>query len=143
MTRPRRGAVYMSQSGYIYAIAAEGSPHVKIGKTTKTAEYRRQQLQIGYPSILRVLAEIAVESDLTRIEKQVHAFLEAERIRGEWFDVRMDPSTLTGLVARAVHHLAQQPSPAPTPAVSLPDDALGVRIRQARIHRGIEQSELA
>jgi len=90
-----------SQAGYIYAIGAVGTSYVKIG-SARDVEKRRKQLQIGQPFHLQTLAAIPVTSALRHIEKQVHAFLEAEQQRGEWFEIPMDHATLAALVVRAV-----------------------------------------
>lgn len=68
--------------GVIYALGAVGTSLVKIGSTRTAVEKRRKQLQTGQPFALEVLATVAVETHLARIEKQVHAFLEAERLAG-------------------------------------------------------------
>src|SRR5882724_8273929 len=94
--------------GTIYAIGAVGTTLVKVGRTKTSVEHRRQQLQTGQPFALEVLATVAVETHLARIEKQVHAFLEAERRRGEWFDVAMDRTHLEALVVRAVQYITEQ-----------------------------------
>jgi transcriptional regulator with XRE-family HTH domain len=65
-------------------------------------------LQIGQPFPLQVLASIPVETDAQRIEKQVHAFLAAERRRGEWFEIDLDTPALEQLVVRAVQYVAEQ-----------------------------------
>jgi len=94
--------------GIIYAIGAVGTSWVKIGRTAGPVLQRLQTLQSGQPFPLQVLASIPVETDARRIEKQVDAFLEAERRRGEWFDVAMDSTHLEALVVRAVQYIAEQ-----------------------------------
>ena len=128
--------------GYIYAIGAVGTSYVKIGRTTGPVLQRLQTLQTGQPFPLQVLASVPVETDAHRIEKQVHTFLEAERRRGEWFDVPMDMATLEALILRAVAYLAAEED--------VEDDAdhplrqmLGQRIRQAREQAQMSQVELA
>jgi transcriptional regulator with XRE-family HTH domain len=91
--------------GIIYAIGAVGTSWVK---TAGPVLQRLQTLQSGQPFPLQVLASIPVETDARRIEKQVDAFLEAERRRGEWFDVAMDSTHLEALVVRAVQYIAEQ-----------------------------------
>jgi len=100
-----------SPGGTIYAIGAMGTSWVKIGCTTGPVMKRLQTLQTGQPFPLQVRAAIPVETDAHRIERQVHAFLEAERRRGEWFDVPMDTATLEALIVRAVAYLAAQEAP--------------------------------
>jgi len=79
-----------SPGGIIYAIGAVGTSYVKIGSTRTAVEKRLKALQIGQPFPLQTLAAVAVESDLSRIEHQVHKFLAEERRRGEWFDAPID-----------------------------------------------------
>jgi hypothetical protein len=76
-----------SPGGTIYAIGAVGTSFVKIGSTRTTVVERLKILQTGQPFPLQVVASVPVESNVRRIEKQVQAFLDAERLRGEWFDV--------------------------------------------------------
>lgn len=141
--------------GIIYAMGAVGTTLVKIGSPKTSVEQRRQRLQTGQPFALEVLATIAVEEDLGRIEKQVHAFLEAERRRGEWFDVAMDSTHLEALVVRAVQYIAEQEEitrlrqQAQEAAMHTVGDVLpnlatiGERVKTAREQCGIHQAELA
>jgi hypothetical protein len=94
--------------GTIYAIGAVGTSWVKIGSTTGAVMQRLKILQTGQPFPLQVLATVPVAEGLRRIEKQVHAFLETERQRGEWFDVPIDTPALERLVVRAVQYIAAQ-----------------------------------
>jgi hypothetical protein len=73
----------MPSGGTIYAIGVVGTRYVKIGRTTVPVAQRLQALQIGHPSPLEIRAAVPVEAELHRIEKQVHAFLDAEWRRGE------------------------------------------------------------
>jgi len=132
-----------------------GTSYVKIGSTKTSVEQRRKRLQTGQPFALEVLATIAVEEDLGRIEKQVYAFLEAEQRRGEWFAVAMDSTHLEALVVRAVQYIAeqeeitrlrQQAQAAAMPKVGdvLPKLAtIGERVKAAREQHGRKQAELA
>jgi transcriptional regulator with XRE-family HTH domain len=127
--------------GTIYAIGAVGTSWVKIGRTTAPVMQRLKTLQTGQPFPLQVLASLPVETDVHRIEKQVHAFLEAERRRGEWFAVEMDTPTLEALIVRAVEYLADHE------AADEGDhplrQILGERIHLVRRRSGLSQVELA
>ena len=94
--------------GTIYAIGAVGTSLVKIGSTRSSVTRRLRALQTGQPFPLQLLATVPVGSDVQRIEKQVHAFLEAARRRGEWFDFPMNSTMLEKLIVRAVKALGAQ-----------------------------------
>jgi DNA-binding XRE family transcriptional regulator len=98
----------MPTSGFIYAIGAEGSPHVKIGKTTVPVAKRLVALQTGQPVPLKVLAYVPVDHGLSRIEKAIHRFLQADRQHGEWFALQVDQDQLEALIVRAVQWLAEE-----------------------------------
>jgi transcriptional regulator with XRE-family HTH domain len=127
--------------GIIYAIGAVGTSWVKIGRTAGPVMQRLKTLQTGQPFPLQVLASLPVETDAHRIEKQVHAFLEAERRRGEWFAVEMDTPTLEALIVRAMEYLADHE------AADEGDhplrQILGERIHLARRRSGLSQVQLA
>lgn len=128
----------MRAGGYIYAIGAVGTSYVKIGSTRTAVENRLKALQIGQPFPLQTLAAVAVETNLSRIEHQVHKFLAEERRRGEWFDTPMDAVSLEALVVRAVQYLAEQTVPQASETKNL-----GTKIRQRREQLGLSQQELA
>jgi DNA-binding XRE family transcriptional regulator len=130
--------------GTIYAIGAVGTSYVKIGSTRTSVVERLKMLQTGQPFPLQILANVPVEEDLHRIEKQVHAFLEQERLQGEWFDIPMDMATLEALIVRAVAYLAAQATPQDRGERTQPiDPTLGERIRLMRRKHGLTQQELA
>jgi ribosome-binding protein aMBF1 (putative translation factor) len=108
---------------------------------------RLQTLQTGQPFPLQVCAAIPVETDAHRIEKQVHAFMEAERRRGEWFDVPMDTATLEALIVRAVAYLAAQEAAQGhgemEPRDSTIREIVGERVRRQRMALGLNQTALA
>jgi DNA-binding Xre family transcriptional regulator len=127
----------MSESGFIYAIGVEGLRPVKIGKTSRSVAKRLAILQTGHPAPLKILAAVPVEQDLSRIEKAIHRFLEADRQRGEWFAVEVDQSQLEALIVRAVQELAEDAAPLPRDGT-----ALGDRLRMARLERRLSQASL-
>ena len=129
--------------GTMYAIGVVGTSYVKIGKTTVPVERRLQALQIGQPLPLQILATVPVEANLHRIEKQVHAFLEAEWRRGEWFDLPMDLATLEALIVRAVAYLAAQEDQAPVSDRAAKTQAMGERVRRVRRAQDVTQERLA
>lgn len=133
-----------SPGGTIYAIGAVGTSWVKIGCTTGPVIKRLQTLQTGQPFPLQVLAAIPVETDAHRIERQVHAFLEAERRRGEWFDVPMDMATREALIVRAVAYLAAQEAPQDRGEMEQTiGRTLGERVMLSRRRRALSQRDLA
>lgn len=67
---------------HTYVIGAEGSPLVKIGRTTGRPEQRLAALQTGQPSTLSLLWHC--EGDH---ETALHRKFAAHRVRGEWFDL--------------------------------------------------------
>jgi DNA-binding XRE family transcriptional regulator len=131
----------MSAGGYIYAIGASGTALVKIGSTQRV-EKRLKTLQTGQPFALQTLAAVQVETDVRRIERQVHAFLVTEHRRGEWFEVPIDEERLTSLVQRAMVYLAEQDAPkTPTQSGVLPN-TLADRVRRGREKCGLTQRAL-
>lgn len=90
--------------GSIYAIAALGTPHVKIGCTAGPVAERLRALQTGSPHPLVIIAALTVTTTipLTRIEKQIHAFLVKEHAHGEWFATQMHGERLEMLAYRAL-----------------------------------------
>ncbi len=123
--------------GTIYAIGTQGTALVKIGFTTNAVEQRLKQLQTGQPFPLSILATVAVASDVQRVERQVHAFLKAERQRGEWFDIAVDEVSLGALIHRALQAIAEEE---PT---GVHEGTLGQRILQRRRELCLTQGELA
>jgi DNA-binding XRE family transcriptional regulator len=105
---PKARPTPRANAGSIYAIGAVGSPLVKIGSTTTSIEQRLKTLQTGQPMALHIVARQAVEADLQRIERQIHAFLAGERQRGEWFALKLDADELAALIHRAVEYLADK-----------------------------------
>jgi len=97
-----------STAGFIYALQAEGSVYIKIGRTTGSIEHRLKTLQTGQPTPLHIVAHQGVETDLARIEHQIHQFLATERQQGEWFALKLDANELAALIQRAVEHLREQ-----------------------------------
>lgn len=124
--------------GYIYAIKAEGTPYVKIGRTTSTVEARLKALQTSQPHKLTVLAAIHIEEGLAGKERAIHKALAAHRSQGEWFTLTMTASEFLALVS-AVSVL---PRPVERARVPRTRSALGQNIVAARIAKGMRQYEL-
>ena len=144
----------MRTGGFIYAIGAEGSPHVKIGHTRTAVKKRLRALQIGHPSRLHILATVPVDDHLARIEKQIHRFLADQQQQGEWFAVQVDQDQLEALIMRAVQCLADEKSRkiaedaerlaaqhATHAMASIP--VFGQRVKRMRERRGLSVQELA
>jgi len=138
----------MSESGFIYAIGAVGTTYVKIGQTRRDVQTRLRALQTGHPLPLQTLATIPVETNLQRIETQVHRFLAEYRHHGEWFDTPMDTERLAALVARAIAWIDEQERRA-IHAVQTPRAPRGTsspfaaRVKELREKRDWSQQELA
>jgi DNA-binding XRE family transcriptional regulator len=137
----QREGVYVNPGGFIYAIGAEGSPHIKIGKTTGPVVKRLAALQVGYPARLHIRTAVPVEQDLGRIEKAIHRFLATDRQQGEWFAVQVDQDQLEALIVRAVQWLAAQDARPGARKESIP--GLAQRIQALRMKRGLSVQELA
>lgn len=80
--------------GWVYAIASEDRPLVKIGRTDRDVAGRLRELQTGQPDTLRVLFEWHVK-DSRAAEAAMHRALATRHHRGEWF------AATPGEVARA------------------------------------------
>jgi transcriptional regulator with XRE-family HTH domain len=133
----------VSTGEFIYAIGAEGSPHVKIGKTAGPVAKRVAELQIGQSVPLKVLASVPVEQDISRIEKAIHRFLEANRQRGEWFTAQVDQGRLEALIVRAMETLGQQLQAPSATDVRTMRETVGNRIVLLRRRKRLSQPELA
>jgi hypothetical protein len=70
--------------GYVYCIRDEASGHHKIGQTIKAPLYRLGSLQSGTPNQLTLCFAIKV-ADIDAAESAIHAELEADHLRGEWY----------------------------------------------------------
>jgi transcriptional regulator with XRE-family HTH domain len=130
------------RGGYIYAIGMQETSYVKIGSTRAPIAKRMQELQVAHPLPLETLAVIEVESDLARIEAQVHKFLAKEWQRGEWFDTVMNPDRLALLVKDAVRVVLEEGATHPV-RKSPRDFPLGRRLRLVRRAKNYTQHELA
>jgi hypothetical protein len=71
-------------SGWVYCIASDDRPLVKIGRTDRSVAGRLRELQTGQPDTLRVLFEWHV-ADSAAAEAAMHAALAHRHHRGEWF----------------------------------------------------------
>jgi DNA-binding XRE family transcriptional regulator len=90
---------------------------------------------------LQVLASVPVETDVQRIEKQVHAFLTQHKGQGEWFEVPIKQDTLEALIIRAVSSRAGQDH---VENGAIPTGkTLGERVALLRRRRGFTQADLA
>lgn len=65
-----------------YLLGIEGSPLVKIGITTASPKSRMAALQTGLP--MQLLLLWSCEGDF---ESDLHVHFDANRVRGEWFDL--------------------------------------------------------
>ena len=72
----------------IYFIRIRGTNMVKIGYTTQDVKHRLSQLQVSNPTQLDVEFLFATP-DFCRIEHQLHLLMAKERIRGEWFYIKL------------------------------------------------------
>lgn len=70
--------------GYVYCIRDEASGHHKVGQTIKAPVYRLGSLQSGTPNQLTLCFAVKV-ADIDGAESAIHAELEDDHIRGEWF----------------------------------------------------------
>src|SRR5215467_4108906 len=124
-------------SGCIYAIAALRTPYVKIGSTVGTPAKRCQNLQVGQPCDLAVVASVAVPHSLGTIERHIHKLLGHHHRRGEWFALEMDTVKLAKLIAIASAELRLDLTQAATPP------PLASRVQQLRQALGWSQAQLA
>jgi transcriptional regulator with XRE-family HTH domain len=120
-------------------IGAHGTALVKIGSTHGTVVQRLKTLQTGSAHLLHVIAEVAVRTDVARIEKRVYAFLSEQRRHGEWFEVLIDTARLEALTQRAIASLADQGM---AEADHKGGSGVGAQIKKARIDKGWKQQDL-
>jgi hypothetical protein len=73
-------------TGWVYAIASEDRPLIKIGRTDRSVPGRLKELQTGQPDTLRILFEWHVQ-DSAAAEGAMHRALAHRHHRGEWFAV--------------------------------------------------------
>lgn len=124
----------LNTSGYIYAVAAEGLPLIKIGCSKRDAQKRLHSLRVGQPFGLTLIASVFVEEHVHQVEKALHRFFQPYHKRGEWFEYALDADTFTALV----HQAAAGALPDPT----LPS-SFGARLKQFREARDWTLQELA
>ena len=74
--------------GNIYFIRIRGTNMVKIGYTTQDVKHRLSQLQVSNPTQLDVEFLFSTP-DFCRIEHQLHMLMAKQRIRGEWFYIKL------------------------------------------------------
>ena len=71
--------------GWVYAIASQDRPLIKIGRTDRDdVEDRLRQLQTGQPDKLTIVWRWATDDSRT-LERSMHALLDEYHHRGEWF----------------------------------------------------------
>lgn len=73
-----------STDGFIYLLSQSATPYYKIGKS-KNPYKRAQSLQTGTPLEL-IIIERYYSLDCGQLEKLLHKYYDAYRVRGEWFD---------------------------------------------------------
>lgn len=73
----------------VYFIGEEDKGYCcsKIG-VAKDIEKRRRNLQTGNPSTIRLLGWINT-AESSKLERHLHGFFAATRVRGEWFAIKM------------------------------------------------------
>ena len=74
----------------IYAVRALETPYIKFG-IARGIERRLTTMQTGCPYELRA---VAFADWPNQAERQIHAFLKADRVRGEWFKQGKDADTV-------------------------------------------------
>lgn len=73
--------------GWVYAIASDDRPLIKIGRTDRDdVEDRLRQLQTGQPDKLRIVWAWQTP-DSRALEAAMHALLHPHHHRGEWFTI--------------------------------------------------------
>jgi hypothetical protein len=77
---------------YVYVIGVTGMQAVKIG-TAGDCNARMSSLQIGCPLKMELLWERAADNAFG-VERALHERFSAQRIRGEWFNLGLDPVPL-------------------------------------------------
>lgn len=83
----------------VYFIGEEDSGYcrIKIG-VAKDIEKRRNNLQTGNPSAIRLLGWINTEETF-ELERRLHHHFAATRVRGEWFAI--EPANILPILVRA------------------------------------------
>ncbi|MEU1503060.1 GIY-YIG nuclease family protein [Streptomyces sp. NPDC005732] len=110
----------MTRIERIYIIGSDGSPIVKIGRSSNL-ERRLPTLQTGSHLPLHVLWTCAGDSSL---ESYLHRYFAARCTQGEWFDFGSeDPIHAVKTAIKARPSVIQLP-PAPLPEAPAPPDAI-------------------
>jgi DNA segregation ATPase FtsK/SpoIIIE-like protein len=75
-------------SHFLVYLIGVGSGYIKIG-VAKDVETRKRELQTGNHEELSIIHTVSCPDETTAyaLELQVHTYLRAYRVRGEWFDV--------------------------------------------------------
>ena len=84
--------------GWIYAIAEDDTPLVKIGYTRTGTQTRLYNVASTLQASVTLVGLVTVQRNVTAIERRIHVLLATQCIEGEWFYLYMDQDTLTGLV---------------------------------------------
>lgn len=74
---------------YVYIIGSSDTDFIKIG-VSNNVEKRLAQLQTGSWAELSVLYRSMVCSNAFNIEAKIHAAIQEQHVRGEWYDIPVD-----------------------------------------------------
>jgi hypothetical protein len=86
--------------GWIYAIAEDGTPLVKIGYTRAGIRERLYNVATSIHASVTLVGCVAMRTCVTMVEQQVHVLLAAQHIEGEWFYTHMNQQMLVNLVSQ-------------------------------------------
>lgn len=95
-------------SGYIYAIKAEGTPYIKIGSTRGPVENRLKTLQIGQPFTLVPVEVVRIHHPLRMLEAILHNLLKPYKHHGEWFTFLFQAGDLSQWIDVAITRFQDQ-----------------------------------
>lgn len=84
-----------SKEGFVYILQEGYDNSFKIGSTKNDVEFRKQCLQVGNSTTLRVFGKIKT-ADYEKLENELHDQFNKDRERGEWFYV--DPKAIVCLL---------------------------------------------
>jgi hypothetical protein len=89
-----------ASGGWIYAIAEDDTPLVKIGYTRRGTHYRLQSLAATLRCALTLIGVVALVRDVHKIEWGIHRLLAQQHIGREWFYLSMNQQRLEELVTQ-------------------------------------------
>lgn len=101
-------------SGLVYFIASSDG-HVKIGHTRGSIKRRLAALQTASPVRLTLLA---ASPGSFRLERQLHALFQGQRVLGEWFKRSDHLDAIIELATRSDGRLLEPQRPGPKPTVN-------------------------